>query len=86
MALTIDQQIAVRNRIEKALQKAIDKRNQLTKNNQPDSVYRSEIENKILAYLNSIESLLNTQTLDYNTTLRDVNNDMQVWEEALDGL
>lgn len=84
MALNIDQQIAVRNRIEKALEKAIDKHNELIRNGRPDSVYRSEIETKILEYLKSMEKLLTRPTLQFEATMKDVNADLKVWEDALD--
>ncbi|HWA35806.1 MAG TPA: hypothetical protein VG737_16800 [Cyclobacteriaceae bacterium] len=80
MALSIDQQISVRNRIEDCLQKAV---NDLTKAGKPDSVYRMEIEGKIRTYLEQINSILGTRTLDYARTMKDVNAQLEVWEDAL---
>jgi hypothetical protein len=79
MALTPKQHVEVLNRIQQALQKAINKRN----GSSDDSVYRVEIEGKIRQYLQDITPVLKRKTLDYDKTLRDVDEQMRVWEEAL---
>lgn len=86
MALSPDQIVAVLNRIKSARQKAINKRQEFVNNGKPDSVYRAEIERKIIEYGESIERLLGKPTLDFARTMKDVEDDLKVWEDALKSL